>query len=70
MPDTERNGLERAIEIAVGAYAGQTDKAGETYIRHPLRVMEQIDTEPNASLPYSMTCRGFRVYSDRNRSGV
>jgi GTP pyrophosphokinase len=45
MPDTERNDLERAIEIAVGAYAGQTDKAGETYIRHPLRVMEQMDSE-------------------------
>jgi guanosine-3',5'-bis(diphosphate) 3'-pyrophosphohydrolase len=39
------NDLERAIEIAVDAYAGQTDKAGETYIRHPLRVMEQMDTK-------------------------
>jgi len=37
--------LERAIEIAVTAYAGQTDKAGATYIRHPLRVMQQMDTE-------------------------
>jgi len=39
------NDLERAVDIAVDAYAGQTDKAGETYIRHPLRVMEQMDTE-------------------------
>lgn len=38
------NDLERAIEIALDAYEGQTDKAGETYIRHPLRVMEQMDT--------------------------
>lgn len=31
--------LERAIAIAAGAHAGQTDKAGEPYILHPLRVM-------------------------------
>jgi GTP pyrophosphokinase len=36
--------LERAIEIALDAYEGQTDKAGETYIRHLLRVMEQVET--------------------------
>ncbi|WP_222912660.1 HD domain-containing protein [Natrinema sp. SYSU A 869] len=39
------NDLERAIHIATDAYTGQTDKAGETYIRHPLRVMRQMDTE-------------------------
>ena len=39
------NDLERAIDVAVDAYAGQTDKAGETYIRHPLRVMQAMDTE-------------------------
>jgi len=39
------NDLERAIELAVTAYAGQTDKAGATYIRHPLRVMQQMNTE-------------------------
>ena len=39
------NQLERAIEIALDAYAGQTDKADATYIRHPLRVMEQMDSE-------------------------
>jgi (p)ppGpp synthase/HD superfamily hydrolase len=31
--------LERAIEIAAGAHAGQFDKAGQPYILHPLRVM-------------------------------
>lgn len=31
--------LERAIEIAVSAHRGQTDKAGQPYILHPLRVM-------------------------------
>lgn len=39
------NNLEEAIRIAVDAYEGQEDKAGATYIRHPLRVMEQMDTE-------------------------
>lgn len=39
------NDLERAIELAVRAHAGETDKAGETYIRHPLRVMEAMETE-------------------------
>jgi GTP pyrophosphokinase len=45
MTETEKNDLERAIEIAVEAYAGQTDKAGATYIRHPLRLMERMDSE-------------------------
>jgi len=31
--------LERAIEIAAAAHAGQHDKAGAPYILHPLRVM-------------------------------
>ena len=31
--------LDRAIEIAVEAHAGQVDKAGQPYILHPLRVM-------------------------------
>jgi hypothetical protein len=31
--------LERAISIAAAAHSGQTDKAGEPYILHPVRVM-------------------------------
>ena len=31
--------LEKAIQIAVDAHAGQTDKAGAPYILHPIRVM-------------------------------
>jgi len=38
------NNLERAIALAVDAHAGQTDKAGATYIRHPLRIMQQMET--------------------------
>lgn len=37
--------LERAIQIAAEAHAGQTDKAGEPYILHPLRVMLRVRTE-------------------------
>ena len=38
--------LERAIEIAAQAHAGQVDKAGAPYILHPLRVMLRMeDTE-------------------------
>lgn len=39
------NDLEKAIQLAVEAHAGDTDKAGETYIRHPLRLMQQMETE-------------------------
>jgi len=39
------NDLEKALQLAVEAHAGDTDKAGETYIRHPLRVMHQVETE-------------------------
>lgn len=37
--------LERAIEIAVSAHAGQIDKAGTPYILHPLRIMLRMDGE-------------------------
>ncbi len=34
--------LERAIQIAAEAHAGQVDKAGQPYILHPLRVMLSV----------------------------
>jgi GTP diphosphokinase / guanosine-3',5'-bis(diphosphate) 3'-diphosphatase len=34
--------LERAIEIAAKAHAGQVDKAGQPYILHPIRVMLRV----------------------------
>ncbi|WP_238881793.1 GTP pyrophosphokinase [Clostridium sp. YIM B02551] len=37
--------LEKAIIIATKAHRGQVDKAGETYILHPLRVMISGKTE-------------------------
>ena len=39
------NDLERAISVTLDAHEGDTDKAGATYIRHPLRLMEEMDTE-------------------------
>jgi (p)ppGpp synthase/HD superfamily hydrolase len=38
--------LERAIQIAAQAHAGQTNKADEPYVRHPLRVMDHVEGEP------------------------
>lgn len=37
--------LDRAILIAVLAHAKQKDMGRNSYIRHPLRVMEQMDSE-------------------------
>lgn len=36
--------LERAIEIAAKAHAGQMDKAGQPYVLHPLRMMLAVKT--------------------------
>lgn len=35
--------LEEAVVFATEMHAGQTDKAGEAYIEHPLRVMHTLD---------------------------
>ena len=35
--------LERAIEIAARAHAGQIDKGGHPYILHPLRLLLTVD---------------------------
>jgi (p)ppGpp synthase/HD superfamily hydrolase len=37
--------LERAIEIAVQAHKGTSDKGGSPYILHPLAVMHNLDTD-------------------------
>jgi (p)ppGpp synthase/HD superfamily hydrolase len=36
--------LERAIAIAAEAHAGQTDKAGQPYVLHPLRMMLRVSS--------------------------
>ena len=37
--------LERAIEIAARAHAGQVDKGGHPYILHPLRLMQRLEAK-------------------------
>ncbi|XXF81533.1 GTP pyrophosphokinase [Myxococcaceae bacterium GXIMD 01537] len=37
--------LEDAIALAVEAHRGQRDKAGQTYVLHPLRVMFRLEGE-------------------------
>ncbi|MCF7790327.1 MAG: hypothetical protein K9N47_29680 [Prosthecobacter sp.] len=41
--------LERALQIAVQAHAGQKDKSGAAYIFHPIRVMMRCTT-PEAKI--------------------
>lgn len=41
--------LERALQIAVQAHAGQKDRNGAAYIFHPLRVMERC-TRPETKM--------------------
>lgn len=42
---TKMPNLEHAIALAVKAHSGQTDKAGQAYILHPLRVMFTVEGE-------------------------
>lgn len=39
------NFIEKALEIALSAYAGRKDKAGQTYILHPLRLMNRMESD-------------------------
>lgn len=39
------NLIEKSLAIALKAHEGQTDKAGEAYILHPLRIMAKMDSE-------------------------
>ena len=44
MTKDESASLEKAIEIALRAHAGQVDKAGAPYILHPLRMMHSMSS--------------------------
>lgn len=37
--------IEKAMQVALNAHNSQTDKAGEAYIKHPIRVMQSVETE-------------------------
>ena len=45
MSETHAAGIEDALEIAVAAHRGQTDRAGQPYVLHPLRLMAQFRDE-------------------------
>ena len=59
-----------AIKIAVNAHEGQTDKGGNPYILHPLRVMMSVESESEkivAILHDVVEDSEFEVGSDRIR---
>jgi GTP pyrophosphokinase len=37
--------IEKAMQVALNAHKSQTDKAGEAYIKHPIRVMRDVENE-------------------------
>ena len=39
------NLIEKSLQIALRAYTGQKDKAGKTYILHPLRLMNRMESD-------------------------
>ena len=51
----------RALEIATQAHAGQTDKAGQPYIDHPIHVAEAMETEDETvvALLHDLAKEGF-----------
>ncbi|VAW69978.1 Guanosine-3',5'-bis(diphosphate) 3'-pyrophosphohydrolase / GTP pyrophosphokinase, (p)ppGpp synthetase II [hydrothermal vent metagenome] len=50
MEHIEENLIEKSLQIALNAYAGQKDKAGKAYILHPLRLMAEMQTEEEMSV--------------------
>jgi len=44
------NIIEKSLEIALRAYSGKKDKAGKTYILHPLRLMAKTEREEEMSV--------------------
>jgi len=42
--------IETSLAIALRAYTGKTDKAGQDYIRHPLRLMAKMTTDYEMSV--------------------
>ena len=63
--------LERAIEIAAKAHAGQTDKAGQPYVLHPIRLMLAVRTlhEKMAAVLHDVVEDTAVTLSDREREG-
>jgi (p)ppGpp synthase/HD superfamily hydrolase len=63
--------LERAIEIAARAHAGQHDKGGQPYIFHPIRLMLSVQTlqEQVAAILHDVVEDSEISFSDLEREG-
>ena len=64
--------LEISLQIALDAYKGQKDKAGQTYILHPLRIMEKMDTleEKAAALLHDVIEDSDYTAQDLRQAGI
>ncbi len=63
--------LERAIEIAATAHAGQLDRSGQPYVLHPLRVMLAVNSEHErmAAVLHDVVEDSAITYDDLMREG-
>ena len=61
--------LERAIEIAARAHAGQIDKANQPYILHPLRVMLSVNTQSGCPWTAGSNASWIGITSGASGSG-
>ena len=51
--------LEKAIEIAVEAHKGVSDKGGNPYVLHPLRMMFAVNTDEEQALASHFNIRSI-----------
>jgi len=63
--------IEKAIEIAASAHAGQIDKAGAPYIFHPLRLMFSVKTpfEKMAAVLHDVVEDTIKTLADLRQAG-
>ena len=61
-----------ALEIAWDAHKGQTDKAGNPYIRHPMTVASSMDTEEEiaAALLHDVVEDSEYTFKDLKERGI
>ncbi len=71
MPET-MTPLEKAIEIAVQAHAGQKSKDGTPYVLHPLRLMTRMgtDEERMAAVLHDVVEDTTVTFDDLRKAGI
>lgn len=72
MYSTEKNLIEKSLEIALSAHSGRTDKAGRPYILHPMRVMQKMTGEEAmaAALLHDVIEDSSLTAEDLTRAGI